>query len=89
MPSHGQSQEAIMSSFDGAEGVPGERKEGNSTEDSSKFSVKSLLWHGGSVHDAWFSCASNQVRSRFQESRSNTTMPFDLWVKVKTSRDMT
>lgn len=26
------------------------------------LSVKSLLWHGGSVWDAWFSCASNQVR---------------------------
>ncbi|KAK4794914.1 hypothetical protein SAY86_012908 [Trapa natans] len=25
----------------------------------SKFS--SLVWHGGSVYDAWFSCASNQV----------------------------
>ena len=26
-----------------------------------KFSVTSFLWHGGSVWDAWFSCASNQV----------------------------
>lgn len=26
-----------------------------------KLSMKSLLWHGGSVWDAWFSCASNQV----------------------------
>nr|DAD17961.1 TPA_asm: hypothetical protein HUJ06_019424 [Nelumbo nucifera] len=25
------------------------------------FNVKSLLWHGGSIYDAWFSCASNQV----------------------------
>ncbi|XP_022680918.1 uncharacterized protein LOC101776449 isoform X2 [Setaria italica] len=25
------------------------------------FGLKSLLWHGGSVWDAWFSCASNQV----------------------------
>ncbi|KAG6492272.1 hypothetical protein ZIOFF_047226 [Zingiber officinale] len=25
------------------------------------FSLKSLLWHGGSAWDAWFSCASNQV----------------------------
>lgn len=23
--------------------------------------VKKLFWHGGSVYDAWFSCASNQV----------------------------
>ncbi|RAL39271.1 hypothetical protein DM860_002804 [Cuscuta australis] len=25
------------------------------------FSVKNLLWNGGSAWDAWFSCASNQV----------------------------
>jgi auxin influx carrier (AUX1 LAX family) len=25
------------------------------------FNVKSFFWHGGSVWDAWFSCASNQV----------------------------
>lgn len=28
-----------------------------------KLTMKSLLWHGGSVWDAWFSCASNQVRT--------------------------
>ncbi|KAK6135844.1 hypothetical protein DH2020_030410 [Rehmannia glutinosa] len=28
---------------------------------NSRLSFKSLLWHGGSVYDAWFSCASNQV----------------------------
>jgi hypothetical protein len=27
--------------------------------------MKRLLWHGGSVYDAWFSAASNQVRARF------------------------
>jgi hypothetical protein len=27
--------------------------------------VKRLLWHGGSVYDAWFSAASNQVHLRF------------------------
>ncbi|KAK4385350.1 Auxin transporter-like protein 2 [Sesamum angolense] len=26
-----------------------------------RVSFKSFLWHGGSVYDAWFSCASNQV----------------------------
>ncbi|EAY80094.1 hypothetical protein EE612_053740 [Oryza sativa] len=26
-----------------------------------KLAVSSLFWHGGSVYDAWFSCASNQV----------------------------
>lgn len=25
------------------------------------FSLSNFLWHGGSVYDAWFSCASNQV----------------------------
>lgn len=30
---------------------------------SSMLSFKSLVWHGGSVYDAWFSCASNQVIS--------------------------
>ncbi|KAK2983225.1 hypothetical protein RJ640_023345 [Escallonia rubra] len=29
--------------------------------DQSTSGFKSLLWHGGSVYDAWFSCASNQV----------------------------
>uniref|UniRef100_J3N6C2 Amino acid transporter transmembrane domain-containing protein n=1 Tax=Oryza brachyantha TaxID=4533 RepID=J3N6C2_ORYBR len=27
----------------------------------SKLALSSLFWHGGSVYDAWFSCASNQV----------------------------
>ncbi|CAD6258025.1 unnamed protein product [Miscanthus lutarioriparius] len=26
-----------------------------------KLALSSLFWHGGSVYDAWFSCASNQV----------------------------
>ena len=34
--------------------------EGKSKDIKSRLS--SLLWHGGSVYDAWFSCASNQVR---------------------------
>ncbi|KAF5956111.1 hypothetical protein HYC85_008967 [Camellia sinensis] len=29
--------------------------------DESICSFKSLVWHGGSVYDAWFNCASNQV----------------------------
>ncbi|XP_011012812.1 PREDICTED: auxin transporter-like protein 3 [Populus euphratica] len=36
-----------------------EREEGSSKSTESKFS--NFLWHGGSVYDAWFSCASNQV----------------------------
>lgn len=30
-------------------------------EGNSHSGWKSFLWHGGSVYDAWFSCASNQV----------------------------
>lgn len=33
--------------------------EGKQKDMKSKFSK--FLWHGGSVYDAWFSCASNQV----------------------------
>lgn len=36
-----------------------ERDEGDSSSAKSKFSK--LFWHGGSVYDAWFSCASNQA----------------------------
>ncbi|KHG25803.1 Auxin transporter-like protein 5 [Gossypium arboreum] len=35
------------------------KTEGKSKGMKSKFSK--LFWHGGSVYDAWFSCASNQV----------------------------
>lgn len=28
---------------------------------SRKTTIKRMLWHGGSVYDAWFSCSSNQV----------------------------
>ncbi|KMZ56097.1 Auxin transporter-like protein 2 [Zostera marina] len=34
---------------------------GENADASDGFSMKSVLWHGGSVYDAWFSCASNQV----------------------------
>jgi len=42
-------------------GVIGEEKENGVEEIDGKFSMKNFLWHGGSVYDAWFSCASNQV----------------------------
>ncbi|KAI6675191.1 hypothetical protein NL676_003097 [Syzygium grande] len=38
-----------------------EKQLGEHSPGSSIFNVKSLLWHGGSAWDAWFSCASNQV----------------------------
>lgn len=35
--------------------------------------LSNFLWHGGSVWDAWFSCASNQVNTKihFQEFQEN------------------
>lgn len=42
-------------------GIIGEERENGVEEIDGKFSMKSFLWHGGSVYDAWFSCASNQV----------------------------
>ncbi|KAK2995264.1 hypothetical protein RJ640_018371 [Escallonia rubra] len=56
-----QAEEAIVSNFSEAEHEG--KEEGKEEEDKSFFSVKSILWHGGSVWDAWFSCASNQVHS--------------------------
>lgn len=39
-----------------------EGEEGSSNNISStKTKLSNLFWHGGSVYDAWFSCASNQV----------------------------
>ena len=53
-----QSEEAMVSTFNE---TSYEGKEEERHEDESFVSVKSFLWHGGSVWDAWFSCASNQV----------------------------
>ncbi|GAB2271549.1 Auxin transporter-like protein 3 [Dionaea muscipula] len=39
-----------------------EREDQRSPSNSSmKSKLSRLFWHGGSVYDAWFSCASNQV----------------------------
>lgn len=54
-----QAEEAIVSNFNKTDHDGEVEKLGE--DDQSIFSVKSLLWHGGSVWDAWFSCASNQV----------------------------
>ena len=54
-----QAEEAMVPSFDQAE--PDNREEEDNEKDNSGISFKSFLWHGGSVYDAWFSCASNQV----------------------------
>lgn len=56
-----QAEEAIVSNFSETEN---QSKDEEKEDQHSMFSVKSLLWHGGSVWDAWFSCASNQVHPR-------------------------
>ncbi|KAF2606511.1 auxin transporter-like protein 3 isoform X2 [Brassica napus] len=33
----------------------------NNNDSSAKTKLSNFFWHGGSVYDAWFSCASNQV----------------------------
>ena len=41
-----------------------EREEGddNGSKSTNKMSkLSNMFWHGGSVYDAWFSCASNQA----------------------------
>uniref|UniRef100_A0A0E0CAH4 Amino acid transporter transmembrane domain-containing protein n=1 Tax=Oryza meridionalis TaxID=40149 RepID=A0A0E0CAH4_9ORYZ len=63
-----QAEEAIVADGNGKEeevGVMGVSAGEHGADDhhggGGKFSMKNLLWHGGSVWDAWFSCASNQV----------------------------
>ncbi|KAI4339168.1 hypothetical protein MLD38_024137 [Melastoma candidum] len=58
MLSKEQAKEAMVSSFVVAREVKERRDEDESDPGVGR---KSLLWHGGSVYDAWFSCASNQV----------------------------
>ncbi|MQL99308.1 hypothetical protein Taro_032030 [Colocasia esculenta] len=64
-----QGEEAIVPSYNETDQLEGNGKdderglslEQQQAKDQPIFSMKSLLWHGGSVYDAWFSCASNQV----------------------------
>ncbi|KAF7845387.1 auxin transporter-like protein 2 [Senna tora] len=60
-----QAEEAIVTNFTETEhdgtGVGVIPREEDKDQDNSIFTLKSFLWHGGSVWDAWFSCASNQV----------------------------
>ena len=65
-----QAEEAIVSSnFTETENNEGGgnmvREDDNNEQENSMFTLKSFLWHGGSVWDAWFSCASNQVHIHF------------------------
>jgi auxin influx carrier (AUX1 LAX family) len=40
---------------------PGGEAASSGASGGKKLALSSLFWHGGSVYDAWFSCASNQV----------------------------
>lgn len=64
MVSQKQGEEAIVSNFNENESqsnMESKGIDGDKEDDQPMFSVKSFFWHGGSVWDAWFSCASNQV----------------------------
>ncbi|KAF9676914.1 hypothetical protein SADUNF_Sadunf08G0052900 [Salix dunnii] len=56
MSNQKQAEEAMVSINDA-----GLEEKEEVSNDESGFSLKSVLWHGGSVYDAWFSCSSNQV----------------------------
>ncbi|GMG99345.1 hypothetical protein Nepgr_001185 [Nepenthes gracilis] len=56
-PEQKQAKSTVMVNQMESEGGIGTEREG----DESKYGVKRLHLHGGSVYDAWFSCASNQV----------------------------
>ena len=53
-------EEAIVPTAANEAENSGGKEEGE--EENSVFQMKDLLWHGGSAWDAWFSCASNQVK---------------------------
>lgn len=64
-----QAEEAIVSTFNETEHDDREEER----EDQSGFTIKSILWHGGSVYDAWFSCASNQVHDSQKNPHPKTS----------------
>ena len=66
-----QAEEAIVSNFSETEH---ETREEEKEEQQSMFSVKNILWHGGSAWDAWFSCASNQVPSPIPITQLSSTI---------------
>ncbi|XP_022992900.1 auxin transporter-like protein 1 isoform X1 [Cucurbita maxima] len=57
------SKQVEQASFSGQNQTMVESNESDREDKTNQlpFSFKSLLWHGGSVYDAWFNCASNQV----------------------------
>nr|CAB3461302.1 unnamed protein product [Digitaria exilis] len=65
MASGGQTEDAIVAGIAGGHGTEKEARamgvSGDEQRRDGGFNMKALLWHGGSVWDAWFNCASNQV----------------------------
>ncbi|KAG8491770.1 hypothetical protein CXB51_015073 [Gossypium anomalum] len=51
-----------------------EREEEDSK--SAKNKLSNLFWHGGSVYDAWFSCASNQAHFLHFVAQVLLTLPY-------------
>ena len=68
-----QAEEAIVSNFSEADGNDSKEEGNHNREDQDEnqaiFSVKNILWHGGSTWDAWFSCASNQVTNHHPKKK--------------------
>lgn len=55
---------------------------GEDEEAAHGLSMTTLLWHGGSAWDAWFSCASNQVLTHQllrYGSRFDLVVPERVW----------
>ncbi|MCO5575723.1 hypothetical protein L7F22_029526 [Adiantum nelumboides] len=61
MGASGEVQDEAISSVNYTEMEVDRREQDGLNDTSLKGQVKNLFWHGGSVYDAWFSCASNQV----------------------------
>jgi auxin influx carrier (AUX1 LAX family) len=51
-----------------------EMEQEGKTKAAIKSHISSLLWHGGSAYDAWFSCASNQVQHSMQYFLLSTSL---------------
>lgn len=60
-----QSEEAIVPGIMSTETEVDDQREEGRVQHEPMLGFKSFLWHGGSVYDAWFSCASNQVFLKF------------------------
>ena len=67
-----KAEEAIMPGYNEMELLEGKGKE-DGGEESSLSSLKSILWHGGSVYDAWFTYASGHIGTKSMMFLLSTT----------------